>query len=191
MRRGHKRLAQQLREPTRDAPHRNGAEFAVLIELQLTEGTPAEAVCFIQYRLEHRREVAGRTVDDPQHLGGRGLLLQGLVTLGIALVQPALQFRVRALKIGDDLLRIGECAVRRRAHLRTSSDRPPNRIIPPSVCTTTLFRSERSVRSPWITRLAKETGRPVWFLLTDRPTDPEAGGASWPACTRRVPRALR
>ncbi len=24
----------------------------------------------------------------------------------------------------------------------------------------------------WMTRLAKETGRPVWFLLTDRPTDP-------------------
>jgi N-acyl-D-aspartate/D-glutamate deacylase len=25
----------------------------------------------------------------------------------------------------------------------------------------------------WLTRLAKETGRPVWFLLTDRPTDPQ------------------
>jgi N-acyl-D-aspartate/D-glutamate deacylase len=25
----------------------------------------------------------------------------------------------------------------------------------------------------WITRLANETGRPVWFLLTDRPTDPQ------------------
>jgi N-acyl-D-amino-acid deacylase len=25
----------------------------------------------------------------------------------------------------------------------------------------------------WITRLSKETGRPVWFLLTDRPTDPQ------------------
>ncbi|MGC2200293.1 MAG: amidohydrolase family protein [Stellaceae bacterium] len=25
----------------------------------------------------------------------------------------------------------------------------------------------------WITRLARETHRPVWFLLTDRPTDPE------------------
>src|SRR5215469_6720352 len=24
----------------------------------------------------------------------------------------------------------------------------------------------------WLTRLGKETGRPVWFLLTDRPTDP-------------------
>jgi N-acyl-D-aspartate/D-glutamate deacylase len=25
----------------------------------------------------------------------------------------------------------------------------------------------------WITRLGRETGRPVWFLLTDRPTDPQ------------------
>jgi N-acyl-D-amino-acid deacylase len=25
----------------------------------------------------------------------------------------------------------------------------------------------------WLTRLGKETGRPMWFLLTDRPTDPE------------------
>jgi N-acyl-D-amino-acid deacylase len=25
----------------------------------------------------------------------------------------------------------------------------------------------------WMTKLSKETGRPVWFLLTDRPTDPE------------------
>jgi N-acyl-D-amino-acid deacylase len=25
----------------------------------------------------------------------------------------------------------------------------------------------------WITRLAKTTGRPVWFLLSDRPTDPQ------------------
>ncbi len=25
----------------------------------------------------------------------------------------------------------------------------------------------------WITRLGRETGRPMWFLLTDRPTDPQ------------------
>jgi hypothetical protein len=24
----------------------------------------------------------------------------------------------------------------------------------------------------WLTRLGKETERPIWFLLTDRPTDP-------------------
>src|SRR5438552_12632264 len=34
------------------------------------------------------------------------------------------------------------------------------------------FEDERA-EFTWITRLSKETGRPVWFLLTDRPTDPE------------------
>ena len=29
----------------------------------------------------------------------------------------------------------------------------------------------------WMRKLAKETGRPVWFLLTDRYADPSAGGA--------------
>ena len=41
-----------------------------------------EAVRLFQYRVEHRREVAGRGIDDLQHLGGRGLLLQRLVALG-------------------------------------------------------------------------------------------------------------
>ena len=27
----------------------------------------------------------------------------------------------------------------------------------------------------WMTRLSKETGRPVWFLLTDRMKDRSAG----------------
>ena len=30
-----------------------------------------------------------------------------------------------------------------------------------------------AVELEWMTKLAKETGRPVWFLLTDRPNDPE------------------
>ena len=30
------------------------------------------------HRLEHRAEVAWRRIDDPQHFGGRGLLLQRL-----------------------------------------------------------------------------------------------------------------
>jgi hypothetical protein len=32
---------------------------------------------------------------------------------------------------------------------------------------------DETAKFAWITRLAKETGRQVWFLLTDRPTDPE------------------
>ena len=35
-------------------------------------------VAFCQHRLEHRLQLAGRTGDDLQHLGGRGLLLQRL-----------------------------------------------------------------------------------------------------------------
>ena len=41
-------------------------------------GYPAEAVRLFQDRVEYRREIAGRGIDDLQHLGGRGLLLQGL-----------------------------------------------------------------------------------------------------------------
>ncbi len=43
---------------------------------------PRTARRLIQHRVEHRREVAGRAVDDLQYLGGRGLLLQGLARLG-------------------------------------------------------------------------------------------------------------
>ena len=42
----------------------------------------ADAQRLVQYSVEHRREVAGRAVDDPKHLGGRGLLLQRLACLG-------------------------------------------------------------------------------------------------------------
>ena len=36
----------------------------------------AQAHRLFEHRVEHRREVAGRGIDDLQHLGGRGLLLQ-------------------------------------------------------------------------------------------------------------------
>src|SRR5690349_12298773 len=43
---------------------------------------PAEGVRLIQDRVEHRREVSRRRIDDPEHLGGRRLLLQRLACLG-------------------------------------------------------------------------------------------------------------
>ena len=42
----------------------------------------AEAVHLLQDCVKHRREIAGRAVDDPQYLRGRGLLLQGFAGLG-------------------------------------------------------------------------------------------------------------
>ena len=36
------------------------------------------AHCLFEHRVEYRREVAGRGIDDLQHFGGRGLLFQRL-----------------------------------------------------------------------------------------------------------------
>jgi hypothetical protein len=57
-------------------------------------------MCLFQYCVEHRREVAGRRVDDAEHLGGRGLPLQYLVTLSRALVQHPAQLGNLALEVG-------------------------------------------------------------------------------------------
>ena len=77
----------------------------------------------LEDRVEYRREVAGRGIDDLQHLGGRGLLLERLVTLGSA-------FGKLTMQIGYELLGIGKRAVGRRAHLRASSGPTSGRIIP-------------------------------------------------------------
>jgi hypothetical protein len=64
----------------------------------LTIPGPQDAKCrlaqpyrLFQHRVEHRREVAGRTVDDPQYLGGRSFSGQRLVQFGRALLQFALE----------------------------------------------------------------------------------------------------
>jgi hypothetical protein len=44
-------------------------------------------VGLVQNRVEHRGEIAGRRVDDLQHLRSRGLLPQRFVAFGGALVE--------------------------------------------------------------------------------------------------------
>src|SRR3954453_12746378 len=75
------RLAQQLGERARDTAHRNGAELAALIELQLAEGDVAQSVRFLQDRVEHWCQIARRAVDHLQDLGGRSLPLQSVALL--------------------------------------------------------------------------------------------------------------
>jgi hypothetical protein len=53
----------------------------------------AESVGFLQNGFEYRREVGGRGIDDPKHLGSRSLAGECLVAL--------------ASKVSNDLLRIG------------------------------------------------------------------------------------
>jgi len=54
----------------------------------------------LQYSLKHRGEITGRGIDDLQHLGGRGLLSERLVTLGFALGRLTSQIGYELLGIG-------------------------------------------------------------------------------------------
>jgi len=66
---------QELGEPGWDAPQSNSIEVLTVIGPQCAKRRAAQPVCLLQYRIEHRGEVAGRGIDDLQHLGGRRLLL--------------------------------------------------------------------------------------------------------------------
>jgi len=76
---------------------------------EAARGSAAKAMCFFQYRIEHRLKVTGRGIDDAEHLGHRLLLSLIFITLGLALGKLTFE-------IGDPLLGIGERVVGRRAH---------------------------------------------------------------------------
>src|ERR1041384_8094308 len=56
-------------------------EMVSLAQVHRAFHRAAEDVRLLQYRFESRGEVAGRRIHDPQHLGRRRLLLQGLARL--------------------------------------------------------------------------------------------------------------
>ena len=60
----------------------------------------AQPCRLFQHRVEYRRQIAGRGIDDLQYLSGCGLLLERLVTLGSA-------FGKLSLQIGYELFAIG------------------------------------------------------------------------------------
>src|SRR6516162_4062302 len=90
---------------------RDGMEMLSIIGFEITKSRGAQTHRLFQHRIEHRGEIAGRGVDDAQHLGDRSLLSLTLVTFGPCLSKLA-------LKVGVSLLKIGRLAVWRRAHVR-------------------------------------------------------------------------
>jgi hypothetical protein len=66
-------------------------ERPVPVNRQVTHRRATQAVRLVEDRIEHWREIAGRRVDDLQHLGARGLLGKRLITLGFALGKLSLQ----------------------------------------------------------------------------------------------------
>src|SRR5215471_9677685 len=67
-----------------------------------------------QYRIEHRREVAGRRIDHAQDLSGRSLLIQSLAGLG---QQPCILHRNHRLR--SEVLEQRDLLVSERANLLT------------------------------------------------------------------------
>ena len=59
-------------EGSRQALYHPRYEALPIERMQLSEGDLAQVHRLVEDRVEHRREVAGRIVDDLQHLGGRG-----------------------------------------------------------------------------------------------------------------------
>src|SRR5262249_45485561 len=69
----------ELRRPfdiARWTANRGEVENFAVIGKHVTVSRLAESDRPFEHRVEHRGEVAGRGIDDLQHLGGRGLLLQ-------------------------------------------------------------------------------------------------------------------
>src|SRR5215471_13283317 len=75
-------VAQPARKRLRCTTHCNRAKIFAIEELQAPDVDPAKAERLLQDRVEHRRQIARRGIDDLQYLGGCGLLLQGLARLG-------------------------------------------------------------------------------------------------------------
>jgi hypothetical protein len=75
-------VATILDESGRHSPRRRRAEPPVGVHGELAERRVAYSHSLFEHRIEDRREVAGRGIDDPKHLGGRNLLLQRLARLG-------------------------------------------------------------------------------------------------------------
>src|SRR5215469_6241701 len=79
-----------------------------VIDHEGAEGRLAKRMCLLEHRLKHWSEVAGRGIDDAQHLGGRGMLFQGFAQCrGSRGLPPASLYELR-LKSLDTCLHLGE-----------------------------------------------------------------------------------
>src|SRR3954466_3092429 len=76
------RSCQEVMQCGRTAAPSDAVEILAVISRHQAECALAQPQRLFQHRAEHRGEVAGRGVDDLQHLGGRGLLLQRLTRFG-------------------------------------------------------------------------------------------------------------
>ena len=101
-------LAQPPGECLRQTAHRRWAEKFAVIDLKGAVCRAAKPVSLFQYCVENGSEVAGRAVDDPQYLGGGGLLLRASRVsvksraFSIAMTACAAKFCKRAICLSEN-----------------------------------------------------------------------------------------
>src|SRR5437870_8164483 len=79
---GWSRTPSQLGKGGRSSPDDSSTDPLTLGNYEFAECRLAQAHRLLEHCVEHRREITGRAVDDPQQLGSRRLLLQGVARLG-------------------------------------------------------------------------------------------------------------
>src|SRR5215469_3191306 len=104
----------------RAAVHSTKMEALTVPGSESAKGCLAQTRCFFQHCIEHRREVTWRGVDNLQHLGGGGLLLQCLARLG---QQPCVLHRNDRLR--REILQQRYFLIGKGANLAASRDDPP------------------------------------------------------------------
>jgi hypothetical protein len=112
--RAERRLRQELGVRLRHLPQRDRFEPFAVIRPQCAERGVAEAGSFVEDGIENCGEIAGRAVDDMQHLSGRSLLLQGLPRFG---EEPRIFHRDHRLR--SEIFEQRDLLVRKRAAFST------------------------------------------------------------------------
>jgi hypothetical protein len=90
---------------------RNAAEISILVAQQVASFRPAKPSGFLQHRVEDRREVAGRRINDLQDFSARFLSRGRFGKFGLTLGEPALQFRNLGVTLGDPALQLRNLAL--------------------------------------------------------------------------------
>src|SRR6266849_5186741 len=105
-------LLKELDKRWRGTALRDPAKELAVNPCEVTEARLTQPHSLFEHRVEDRREVAGRRVDDPQDLGGCGLLVESLARLGD---QPRVLDRDDGL--GREILHQRDLLVRERPDL--------------------------------------------------------------------------
>ena len=118
----HRFAPPQLVPCSRCAVQRDEPKRVSIVQQEVAKFGVADAYCVLQHGLKHRLQLAGRTADDLEDLGGRRLLLQRLAQLARARLHLVEQSHVldRDNRLVGEGLEKSNLLIRKRLNFGTS-----------------------------------------------------------------------